>query len=88
MMFTDRPLTGVGLGQYDENYQDYVAGLGIELRSEAREAHSMYLEVSLNFVNPNPYLFWLLIGLSLAYPALADREAARHREPAEAEAAA
>ena len=46
LMFADRPLTGVGYGLYDENYQDYVGGLGIELRSEARDAHSLYLEVA------------------------------------------
>lgn len=46
LMFSDRPLTGVGFGLYEEHYQDYVAGLGIELRSEARQAHSFVLEVA------------------------------------------
>ena len=31
-MFQDRPLTGVGYGLFAENYQEYVAGLGIELQ--------------------------------------------------------
>jgi len=46
LMFTSHPLTGVGYGLYPANYQEYVAGLGIELRSEARNAHSLYLEVA------------------------------------------
>ena len=46
LMFGDRPLTGVGFGLYEDHYQEYVAGLGIELRSEAREAHSFVLEVA------------------------------------------
>ncbi|MCJ7725503.1 MAG: O-antigen ligase family protein [Acidimicrobiia bacterium] len=46
LMFLDRPFTGVGYGTYPDHYQDYVSGLGIELRSEARNAHSLYLEVA------------------------------------------
>jgi O-antigen ligase len=46
LMFTDRPFTGVGYGLFDEHYQEYVSGLGIEMRSEARDAHSLYLEVA------------------------------------------
>jgi O-antigen ligase len=46
VMFTSHPLTGVGYGLYPANYQEYVADLGIELRSESRNAHSLYLEVA------------------------------------------
>jgi len=155
LMFSDRPLTGVGYSLYDEHYQEYVASLGVEMRSEARDAHSMYLEVASETGLPGiaamaaiiigafaalargrmaaiiigafaalargrrrfegagmdeqarmaraltaslvgflitalflhldfARLFWLLIGLSLAIPGLADREAAG--EPAEAAA--
>lgn len=131
LMFTDRPLTGVGYGLYDEHYQEYVSGLGIEMRSEARDAHSLYLEVAAETGIPGiaamgaviigaflalqrgrrrfdelglaehariaraltaslvgflitglflhldfARLFWLLIGLALAVPTIAAREAA------------
>jgi len=130
LMFTDRPLTGVGYGLYDEHYQEYVSGLGIEMRSEARDAHSLYLEVAaetgifgivamgavivgaflalqrgrrcfdelglaahsriaraltaslVGFLITGLFLhldfarlFWLLIGLALALPTIAEREA-------------
>jgi hypothetical protein len=131
LMLRDRPLTGVGFGQFAHRYQDYVAGLGIELRSREREAHSLYLEVAAETGLPGiaamgallvgafasltrgrrrfaaaglddearitaaltaaltgfmvtalflhldfARLFWLLIGVCLAIPALADRAAA------------
>ena len=131
LMFADRPLTGVGYGLYDEHYQEYVSGLGIEMRSEARDAHSLYLEVAAETGIPGiaamgaviigaflalqrgrrrfdelglaeyariaraltaslvgflitglflhldfARLFWLLIGLALAVPTIAAREAA------------
>lgn len=46
LMLLDRPFTGVGYGTFPDHYQEYVSGLGIELRSESRNAHSMYLEVA------------------------------------------
>ena len=44
-MFFDHPVLGVGIGNYDTNYQDYARFLGIETRSEQREAHSLYIEI-------------------------------------------
>lgn len=46
LMFADRPLTGIGYANYPDNYLDYVSSVGIELRREEREAHSLYLEVA------------------------------------------
>ena len=45
-MFTDHPLLGVGIGNYEENYQDYASRLGLEQRTENRQAHSLYLEIA------------------------------------------
>jgi O-antigen ligase len=45
-MFVDHPLLGVGAANYPVQYQDYAARLGLEQRTENREAHSLYLEVA------------------------------------------
>ena len=44
-MFMDHPLIGVGFDNYPVLYQDYSKYLGIDTRTEQREAHSLYLEV-------------------------------------------
>ncbi len=45
-MFADHPLLGVGVGNYQELYQKYAQRLGMEFRSEVRQAHSLYLEIA------------------------------------------
>ena len=45
-MFADHPILGVGLGNYPLLYQQYSQRLGIDLRSEIRQAHNLYLEVA------------------------------------------
>jgi O-antigen ligase len=45
-MATDHPLLGVGIGNYAVNYQDYASQLGLEHRTEDRQAHSLYLEMA------------------------------------------
>jgi len=45
MMFRDHPITGIGYGMYEANYLDYSIILGLDGRLEARQAHSLYLEV-------------------------------------------
>lgn len=45
-MFTDRPLGGVGYGNYPELYQEYSPWIGLDPRRESREPHSLYLEVA------------------------------------------
>ncbi len=44
-MFAEHPILGLGAGNYRNNYQKYAQLIGIELRSEEREAHSLYIEV-------------------------------------------
>lgn len=51
-MFTDRPILGVGFGNYNTNYWDYAGRLGFEsgatdIQGEkgAREPHSLYIEI-------------------------------------------
>ncbi len=44
-MFKTNPVIGVGAGNYKNNYQSYSQQLGIELRSEERDAHSLYLQI-------------------------------------------
>jgi putative inorganic carbon (hco3(-)) transporter len=46
MMFADNPILGVGAQNYNTNYQKYSRQIGIDPRSEARSAHSLYLEVA------------------------------------------
>nr|MBI2905263.1 O-antigen ligase family protein [Chloroflexota bacterium] len=45
-MFADRPILGVGLGNYSFYYQSYSRRLGMDPRVEPREAHNLYLEVA------------------------------------------
>jgi putative inorganic carbon (HCO3(-)) transporter len=44
-IFSRNPFLGVGVGNFPNNYQKYSQEIGIELRSEEREAHSLYLQV-------------------------------------------
>lgn len=44
-MFAAHPLLGVGVGNYFNNYQIYSQEIGIEVRSEERDAHSLYVEI-------------------------------------------
>jgi putative inorganic carbon (hco3(-)) transporter len=46
MMFADRPIWGVGVQNYNTYYQKYSRQIGLDPRSEARSAHSLYLEVA------------------------------------------
>lgn len=45
-MFADHPIRGVGLGNYNSNYQLYSKNLGLDTRATERSAHSLYLEVA------------------------------------------
>lgn len=44
-MFMDNPILGVGLGNYNQKYQEYSRSLGLDFRNTARSAHSLYLEI-------------------------------------------
>ncbi len=45
-MFADHPILGVGLGNYPLLYQEYARHVGLEFRSEVRQAHDLYLEIA------------------------------------------
>lgn len=44
-MFYDHPVLGVGKGNYPYYYLDYAKQVGLEYRNEARQAHSLYIEI-------------------------------------------
>jgi O-antigen ligase len=45
LMFLDSPFLGIGAGNYEDTYQDYAIKLGLENRTERRQAHSLYVEI-------------------------------------------
>jgi O-antigen ligase len=45
-MFLDHPILGVGIGNYPHRYLEYAFRLGIDMRGQMREAHSLYLEAA------------------------------------------
>ncbi len=44
-MFADHPILGVGAGNYPVNYQRYTQLIGLEFRAEARDPHSLYIQL-------------------------------------------
>src|SRR5215207_6384211 len=44
-MFAEHPILGVGAGNYPANYQRYAQLIGIEFRTEARDPHSLYVQL-------------------------------------------
>jgi O-antigen ligase len=44
-MFAEHPILGVGAGNYKPNYQRYAQQVGIEFRAEARDPHSLYVQL-------------------------------------------
>jgi putative inorganic carbon (hco3(-)) transporter len=44
-MFAEHPILGVGAGNYPTNYQRYAQLIGIEFRTEARDPHSLYVQL-------------------------------------------
>jgi putative inorganic carbon (HCO3(-)) transporter len=45
-MWADHPLLGVGYSNYENVYQEYAPRVGLEYRTEEREAHSIYIEAA------------------------------------------
>lgn len=70
-MFADHPIFGVGVGNYENNYQKYTRLIGIEARAEERQPHSLYVQLmaetgifgTLTFIG---MVFLLLIELNRA----------------------
>lgn len=46
LMFLDHPMLGVGLDNYNYNYQSYSRNLGLDHRRSDRSAHNLYLEIA------------------------------------------
>lgn len=44
-MFEEHPILGVGVSNYPIQYQPYAQLIGIEFRSEARDPHSLYIQL-------------------------------------------
>lgn len=44
-MFASHPIFGVGAGNYPLNYQHYAQLIGIEFRAQARDPHSLYVQL-------------------------------------------
>jgi O-antigen ligase len=44
-MFANHPILGVGAGNYPVNYQRYAQLIGLEFRAEARDPHSLYIQL-------------------------------------------
>ena len=44
-MFGSHPILGVGAGNYPLNYQHYAQLIGIEFRAQARDPHSLYVQL-------------------------------------------
>lgn len=64
-MWIDHPYLGVGPGNYAQNYQDYSGPIGLDSRTELREAHNLYLEAlaELGLLGAIPLLSVLGIAL-------------------------
>jgi putative inorganic carbon (hco3(-)) transporter len=45
-MFTDQPITGVGLNNFGVHYLDYARDLGLEFDHKVNSPHSLYLQIS------------------------------------------
>jgi putative inorganic carbon (hco3(-)) transporter len=45
-MFTNHPILGVGVNNYEAYYLEYSRQIGLDPRSESRSAHSLYLEIA------------------------------------------
>jgi O-antigen ligase len=44
-MFAEHPILGVGTANYPTNYQRYTQLIGLEFRAQARDPHSLYVQL-------------------------------------------
>jgi O-antigen ligase len=63
-MFLDYPILGIGLAQYEPNFETYTLRLGTELRGGVRQAHSLYLEIAAERGLVGLAAFLALLGLA------------------------
>lgn len=63
MMFSNYPLLGVGVGNYNVRYLEYSRVIGLDNRLENRSAHSLYLEIAAERGLFGLTAFGILIGV-------------------------
>jgi O-antigen ligase len=67
-MWRAHPIEGVGPGNFELNYLDYSAEIGLDARAEARSAHSLYLESLAETGLLGSVPFFVLLGVALWRP--------------------
>lgn len=80
-MFLDHPILGIGLAQYEPNFETYTLRLGTPLRGGMRQAHSLYLEIAAERGLVGLCSFFALLGLALVNVCKARRHAYRVGNP-------
>lgn len=63
MMFSDHPITGVGLANFPKHYQSYARHLGIDNRRVERGAHNLYLQIAAEQGLVGLVAFGTMVGL-------------------------
>lgn len=63
-MFTQHPLTGVGLNNFPTLYQDYTKSIGLAPSASQRSPHNLYLEVAAETGIIGLAVFLLMVGLA------------------------
>lgn len=76
-MFLDHPIFGIGLAQYEPNFETYTLRLGTPLRGGIRQAHSLYLEIAAERGLVGLCSFFALLGLALVNVCKARQHALR-----------
>lgn len=61
-IFSDHPLLGIGLGNYEPHYQKYAQQIFLDTRREDRNAHCRYLEILAETGILGLTAFFLLLG--------------------------
>jgi O-antigen ligase len=64
-MFRDHPVLGVGVNNYEVNYQRYSQQLGLDPRTERRSAHNLYLETLAETGLPGGVVFMTMLCVLL-----------------------
>jgi O-antigen ligase len=63
-MFTQHPLTGVGLNNFPSLYQDYTKSIGLAPSASQRSPHNLYLEVAAETGIIGLTVFLIMVGLA------------------------
>lgn len=66
LMFAEHPIHGVGYANYNNNYLEYAATLGLDQRREERSAHSLYLEIAAESGILGLFAFGLILNTAFA----------------------